>query len=406
MRNILFFAALTLLCACGGRTSSTTDISADSLYNLNDSVLSDTAGVSDTISIKYAKGLTVSYKTDGIHVTIKNPVAEGRHARVDSFVVKQPSRRFICTTALQLGNFETLRLEDCIVGMNSLRNIFSPRMKARLASGQTAKIGKEGNFDIETVIALEPDYIFVSASKHGGYDALLDCGIPLIQHHGYKETHPLGQAEWIKLIGLLAGETKRANAVFNNIEAKYLKLCDEVKSLSSTSTPSDSKASPKGGGLEGASKGASERTSKKGSPTILSGRQLRDGWYLMGGKSYMAQLFKDAGADYIFADIDESGGTTIDFEAAYARGINADFWQMDGAFDNGDFTLQNLSDEDARYADIKAYKEGKVLFCNLSQTPYRELSPVEPHLVLADLVKAFHPEILPNYVPKYYKLIK
>lgn len=390
MRKIFYLVILTLLCACGGGTTSTTDISADSLYSMSDSILSDTASVSDTIIIKYAKGLTVSYDADGIHITIKNPVADGRHSRVDTFIVKQPSRRFICTTALQLGNFEVLGLEDYIVGMNSLRNIFSPVMKSRLASGKTAKIGKEGNFDIETVIALQPDYIFVSASKHGGYDALLDCGIPLIQHHGYKETHPLGQAEWIKLIGLLTGETKRANAVFNNIEAKYNKLCDEVKSQSSTTMPSDSKASPMG---------------EASRPSVLSGRQLRDGWYLMGGKSYMAQLFSDAGADYIFADIDETGGTTIDFEAAYARGIDADFWQMDGTYD-GDFTLAALSDEDSRYADIKAYKEGRVLFCNLSQTPYRELSPVEPHLVLADFVKVFHPEILPNYVPKYYRIVK
>ena len=68
-------------------------------------------------------------------------------------------------------------------------------------------------------------------------------------------------------------------------------------------------------------------------------------------------------------------------------------------------TLEELEAEDMRYADLKAFKEGKVLFCNFASTPYRELSPVEPHILLADFVKAFHPEVLPHYQPKYYKII-
>ena len=93
----------------------------------------------------------------------------------------------------------------------------------------------------------------MSASKHGGFEALKECGIPLISHHGYKETNPLGQAEWIKLVGLLTGETRRANAVFAEIESRYLALRDEVQ--------------------------ASIANGKQASlPTIISGRQLRDGW--------------------------------------------------------------------------------------------------------------------------------
>lgn len=375
---------IIILSSCTGNGNlSNADITADSLFSISDSILADTLNVSDTITIKYAKGLSISYEADGIHVSISNPDPQAKRSRKEDFVITHPSHRFICTTALQLGNFEALGLEGNIVGMNSLRNIFSPRMKQQLHSGKTAKIGKEGNFDIETVIALQPDYIFVSASKHGGYDALLDCGVPLISHHGYKETHPLGQAEWIKLIGVLTGEARRANAVFNDIERKYLKLKAEVAVIASNDSTGN----------------------KHSMPTVLSGRQLRDGWYLMGGKSYMAQMFSDAGVSYIFSDVDDTGGTTMDFEAAYARGIDADFWQMDGAFD-GDFTLADLKAEDERYADIAAFKKKKVLFCNLSQTPYRELSPVEPHRVLADFVKAFHPEVLPHYTPKYYKIIK
>lgn len=377
---VLFLAgstAFALLLACSPTGRQQQEKSADQLFAEADSALQHAAEYSDSIEIRYARGLQVSYHADGVHVSITNPDPSVHHTPTEEFVITQPASRFICTTALQLGNFEVLELEDKIVGMNSLRNLFSRQMQQQLANGQTVRIGKEGNFDLETVIATRPDFIFVSASKHGGFEALRECGIPLISHHGYKETSPLGQAEWIKLIGLLTGETRRANAVFADIERKYLTLRSEVAAMDSTQRR----------------------------PTVISGRQIRDGWYVAGGRSYLAQLFSDAGADYIMHDNRDSGGTTLDFEAVYARGLHADFWQTDGTFD-GDFTLQTLADEDPRYATMDAYKAGRVLFCNFAQTPYRELAGVQPHFLLADFVKAFHPSLLPNYTPHYYRLLQ
>lgn len=371
---LLLFTAI-LLQGCGNQKDKEATHSADEIFAQQNSALEHSDEFSDTIEIKYAKGLKVEYQQDGIHVTISNPDPNAKMSRAEEIVITQPCKRFICTTALQMGNFEVLGLEDRIVGMNSLKNLFSPRMKEQLEQGQTLKIGKEGNFDQETVIALRPDYIFVSASKHGGFEALKECGIPLISHHGYKETTPLGQAEWIKLVGLLTGETRRANAVFDDIEEKYLKLKADVSQLEESHRP-----------------------------TVVSGRQIRDGWYYVGGQSYMAQIFRDAGADYIMKGNGESGGVTEDFETVYAQGVKADFWQTDGAH-SGEFTLTDLAAEDERYTTMKAYQDQRVIFCNLSETPYRELGAVQPQYILADFVKAFHPELLPNYTPRYYKLI-
>lgn len=379
MKKSLFLVAMTaLLTACGTAQDSERVLLADHIYHEQDSVLEHAGQYSDSIVIKYAKGLKVDYQSDGIHVTISNPDPSAKAGIPETFVIRKSSSRFICTTALQLGNFEVLGLEDCIVGINSLRHIFSARMVEQLENGSTVTIGKEGNFDPEAVIAANPDYILVSASKFGGFEALKECGIPLISHHGYKESNPLGQAEWVKLIGLLTGETRRANAVFSDIENKYLTLKQEV---------------------------AKHHSRINHWPTVISGRQIRDGWYFVGGRSYMAQIFRDAGADYIMKDNLESGGVTHDFESVYAKGLHADYWQTDGSF-AGDFTMKTLAAEDARYATMEAYKKGRVVFCNLSQTPYRELGGVQPHYILADFVKAFHPELLPNYEARYYKIIK
>lgn len=379
---ILVAMVLSVSLSCTRQRAGRTFPSADALFATHDSVLSHIGEYGDTIAIHYARGLRVSYEDDGIHVYISNPDPSATLIAPQELVIpslqQQAKARFICTTALQLGNFEVMGLENRVVGINTLRNLFSPVMKKQLAEGHTVSIGKEGNFDVERILTLRPDYIFVSASKHGGFEAIRNSGIPFITHHGYKETNPLGQAEWIKLVGLLTGEPRRANAVFADIERKYLALKAEVAAI-----------------------GDSLSTF----PTVASGRQVRDGWYVVGGRSYMSQLFHDAGARYVMSDNDDSGGRTLDFEAAYARAARADFWQIDGSYD-GDYTLRTLADEDDRYTTLKAFRSGNVLFCNLSRTPYRELAGVQPHFLLADFVKAFHPELLPHYEPRYYKIIE
>ncbi len=335
----------------------------------------DAALVNDTVEIRYAKGLRIEYGSDGIHVFVSDPDPNSRSTEEQEIVVTEPASRFVCTTALQLGNFEALGLEHLVVGINSLHNLFSSAVKEQLERGETVQIGREGVFDVEKVIALHPDYILVSASKNGGYDALRDCGITLVPHHGYKETHPLGQAEWIKLIGLLTGEIGKANAIFADIEAEYNALCSLVSQC----------GEPR--------------------PTVASGRQLRDGWYAVGGRSYMSQIFRDAGAMYVMADNRSSGGVTMDFEAGFAISHDADFWQTDGSFAK-EFTLEDLQSEDARYGTMLAFKKKQVLFCNFAETPYRELAGVEPQAVLADFVKAFHPTLMKSYEPKYYMFLK
>ena len=384
MKNCFLLGAVVLVMASCRPAPQSPNPTADQLFAEQDSALAKAEQYSDTICIKYARGLRVSYEHDGIHVRISNPDPMVSNQQVEEFVITKPASRFICTTALQLGAFEVLGLEDRVVGINSLRNLFSPVVQQQIADGRTVQIGREGTFDLETVIASQPDYIFVSASKHGGFEALRECGIPLIPHHGYKETDPLGQAEWVKLVGLLTGETRRANAVFADVERKYLTLKAEVQNEV---------------------KGEASNGEHAKLPTVVSGRQMRDGWYVVGGRSYMAQLFADAGADYIMADNTSSGGTSMDFEAVYARAVDADFWQTDGSNEE-EFSLQRLADEDPRYATLRAFKQKHVLYCNLAHTPYRELSGLQPHLLLADFVKAFHPDLLPHYQPRYYTMLK
>jgi len=343
----------------------------------------------DSMNIKYAKGFKVISSANYKLVDITDPSGESdmhyKYALVnrgnnkegipaDYQIIEIPVRSVICMTTLQLSNFIKLNALNKVVGITSTRFLFNEQMNRQLKEGKTRKIGIEGEFDNEVILALNPDIILVSPFKKGGYDAIRNLNIPLISFLGYKESSPLGQAEWIKFIAMLLGIEEQANKQFDDIENKYNKL----KALSAS---------------------VSER------PTVLSGELHSGNWYVVGGNSYLAQLFRDAGADYFMKNDNESGGFYVDFETVYSQGANTDYWRMVNSHD-GTFTYDALKQSDARYADFKAFKDKKLIYCNLREKPFYENTPVEPEVVLADLIKIFHPSLLPKYVSVYYELLK
>ena len=108
-------------------------------------------------------------------------------------------------------------------------------------------------------------------------------GITLVPHLGYQELDPLGQAEWIKFVGMFIGKEKEANELFAGIESRYQNLKSQTSNLK-----------------------PEER------PTVLSGEMHYGNWHAVGGKNYLAQIFRDAGAEYVIND-EETGGEDLEF---------------------------------------------------------------------------------------------
>ena len=386
MKHLIWLVCLLIPVLFGCKAKKNSDAA--------DASNADSALVADSnvcIVPKYAKGFQVTYTDKGYCLLdIKDPQKEEggdsyhfalkpRGVNIDETpagytVIETPVRSTICMTSLQLSNFIKLDELDAVVGITSTRHLFNADMQKRLDDGKTHKIGIEGNFDNEIIMGINPDVILISPFKRGGYDALTEVGIPLIPHLGYKEMTPLGQAEWIKFIGLLIGKEEKANRIFAEIENRYLeliKLTSEVKKR----------------------------------PVVFSGELRGGNWYAVGGKSFLAQLFKDAGADYFLKDDVRSGGVSLDFETVYSQAAYADYWRIVNSY-KGEFTYDVLQAEDVRYADFQAFKKKQVVYCNMSQKPFYESMPVEPEVVLADLIAVFHPQLLPNHTPRYYELLK
>lgn len=382
--NKLSFAltimVISLLASCNGKKSN------DSIGDIDR--MKPSADSPAIISPNHAKGFKVKYHDGAVLLDINDPEnkeAEQFHFALvsnDSDVkipegytrIKIPVESAICMTSLQLSNFIKLGITDKVVGITSTRHLHNETMKKQLQDGKTQKIGIEGNFDNEVIMAINPDVIFISPFKRGGYDAIRNVDIPMIPHLGYKELTPLGQAEWIKVVGLLTGSAKEANEIFAGIEARY----NELKALVDT-------------------------VEKR--PVVFSGEMRGGNWYAVGGKSFLAQQLRDAGADYFLQDNEESGGVTLDYETVYSNAADADYWRIVNS-NEGKFDYNALKALDKRYTDFKAWKDHGVIYCNMREVPFYESMPVEPEKVLADFIYVFHPQALPNHQPSYYHLLK
>lgn len=351
-------------------------------------VMGGTADSAAMIAPQYAKGFNVKYADNITLLEINDP--ENKEAEQFHFALVNksfkgeipngytrlniPIKSAICMTSLQLSNFLKLDIPELVVGITSTRHLHNQKMNQQLKEGKTHKIGIEGNFDNEVIIAINPDVIFISPFKRGGYDAIRNVEIPMIPHLGYKELTPLGQAEWIKVIGLLTGNASLANSTFEAIESRY----NNLKSIVDT---------------------------VKRRPTVFSGEMRGGNWYAVGGRSFLAQLFRDAGGDYFLKENEESGGVTLDYETVYTNAAHADYWRIVNSFE-GEYSYNVLKEQDERYTDFDAWKKHGVIYCNMKEVPFYERMPVEPEVVLADFIHVFHPDVLPNHKPQYYHLLK
>lgn len=367
--SIILFSTLI---SCNGRVKS------------KKSVEGSVDRVTESVTLKHATEFKIDRSEDETILSIHR---KGNSDIYDSFklvsgdsevddlltTIKVPCRKIVCLSSTQLTYFFSLDNIDNIVAVNSSRYLRHEGMKAKLESGEVKSIGKEGNFNLEMVAALDPDVIFVSPFKSGGFDVLRNMGIPLVPMAAYNEGTPLGRAEWIKMIALFTGQEALADSLFDGVETRYTDLKELTKDIEDR-------------------------------PTVLSGKLRSGSWYLPGGKSFYAHYFRDAGAEYIIDD-DKTGAYPVDFETIYSKASECDYWCITHPETTG-FTLDDLEQQDERYSDFSAFSNKRVMLCNIRETPYYEQVGMKPDVLLADYIYNFHRELLPDYKPYFYQRLE
>ncbi len=387
IKNIIFGALVVLLVvACqGGKTAN--------------------GEGGDTLQMKYAELLTIVKHNDGAYTEaiIENPwkkgttlhkyilvpkgnegdetvarlkddIRENATLQMGSHcdIVRTPLESNVVFTAPHCQLMYELGCKNAITGVCDKDYINIPDIKERVklsdgkaSTSDTDKViidcGSSMQPDIERIIALKPEGLFISPFENsGGYGKLDKLHIPIIETADYMETSPLGRAEWMKFYGLLFKSEERSDSLFSSIEKEYLALKAEAAKL------------PQG-------------------LSILTERKMGSVWYVPGGKSTMGILLKDANAKYIFADDTHSGSLAYGPERILSKGTQIDVWAFK-YFGGKALSKSDLLAEYEGYKVLKAFNSNSIYQVDTSTQPYFELTSFHPEILLREFIILAHPK--------------
>ena len=337
-------------------------------------------------SIRYARGFAVRHFPGYTTVDVRDPWDSTRllqrYLLVDrerplpkgmpkGTVVKVPVRNVVVYTSVHAAILDQLGKSDRVIGVCEPRYMDIPAIQAGLRAGTIADLGEATAPNVEKMIEIGAELVIASPFQNGGYGPVEKIGVPIVEGADYMEALPLGRTEWIRFYGLLLGAEERADSLFRETERSYLAL----RKLAA---------------------GVERR------PTLLVEKRFGSSWYMPAGDSYMAHLYRDAGADYLFSDLPGSGSTPLSFETVFDKAIHADYWLLKYN-QSTDMTYRELRTEYAPYGNFDAFKRRHVYGCNTGVVPYYEEFPLHPDYLLRDLIRVFHPELLPDTSLRYFK---
>lgn len=340
------------------------------------------------VPVLYAKGFVIDAYTNYYLVTVRDPLDTASiiaqyhlSKQVDEKTpsIHIPVSRMVSLSTTHVGFLKTLNSLPALVGFSGTQYICDSIARSMVASGKIAEVGNDGGLDHERLLSLHPDIVMTYQSGNAAYDQiakLTSLQLTPIINNEFRELSPLGQAEWIKFIAVFFDKLPEAQALFTQIESDYLQLKNRAQQVTDR-------------------------------PTVFTGLAFKGEWTIPGGKSFAAQYFADAGADYLWSDNAQTGNFVISLSGVLERALKADYWLHPGAA----ASLQEITEADNRYTHFAALKSGMVFNNNARQlqsggNDYWEYGIVYPNVVLSDLIQIFHPELSQQHASYFYTQLK
>jgi len=343
----------------------------------------------------YARGFTIGYEKGYRQLTVRNPWEKARNVEIKYFlvdkssvipedlkgenIIRTPVERIICLSTSHVAFMDVLGELDKVTAVSGGEYITHPEIRKGLAEGRIADVGYGTNLNYEEIIRQQPDVVMVygvDSEITGFLNKFSDLGIPAILNAEFLESSPLGKAEWIRFAGALFQKEQLADSLFNGIAERYMNL----KTVA--------------GG-------------KQNKPAVMMGLPYRDSWWVPGGDSYMARLIADAGGQYLGSNNSSRESFVISFEEALSWASRADIWLNVGMVSRKDEILAL----DSRFNRFGVFNTGRIYNNNKRSTgsggnDFWESGTIAPDRVLEDLIRIFHPGLLPSGTMGYYQEVR
>lgn len=338
---------------------------------------------------KYAQGFAIYKNGESMLLKVTNPWQYAANVELNYLLktdakpevlneIKIPVGKVVCMSTTHVAFISALEKIPSIAGVSGLRHVSDPAVVQLSRENKILEMGYDTNLSYELLCSLAPDVVFaygVAGEFATVEKKLNELGIKVVYIGEYLENTPLGKAEWVVAMAAFLGEMEKAEKIFEKIENSYNGVREKVKN-----------------------------TDKK--PLVMMNIPYKDVWYLPGTLNYMVKFIEDAGGKYIYPENGKRESDPLSIEKAFVLAQTADYWLMGNSPKN----LDDLKAIDPRMAEIPAFREQKVYNSNLRTNDFGddfwESGIVKPDVVLKDLIKILHPEILPDHELYYYRHLK
>ncbi len=332
--------------------------------------------------VKYSKYFKIKRLPAGYALTINTPYTnDTKHYLLSknngtNGAIQIPCNKMVLLSSMYCSMVAALGQSDKVIAIDNIKYQTENQIINRFNSGKIKQINVNQHLDLESLILLKPDIIIDYSNfyqKENTPSIISKAHIKSILFHDYLEASPLARAEWIKVMGILCNNYELADSLFQHIESNY----QYYQSV------------------------ASKVKEKK---SVFCETEYNGTWYTPGGKSYIAELIKDAGGNYIFSSDTNKGSIPYPFETIFNKAKTADAWINVGQVNS----KQALLDQNPKYNWFKAfnsdaiYNNNKLVNKNGGNAIWNR-GTIEPHLVLKDLIKLLYPDLLPSDTLKYYQ---
>ncbi|MDE6623203.1 MAG: ABC transporter substrate-binding protein [Alistipes sp.] len=287
-------------------------------------------------------------------------------------VLRGPAARIVCMSSTHIALLDALGATPAIVGVSGIDFVSNAYVAAhRDAIGD---VGYDSNVNYELLVALAPDLVLLYGVNGASTlePKLRELGIPFLYIGEYLEETPLGKAEWLVAVAETVGLRDEGEQRFHDIAARYEALAARVREHLDAEAP-DIVCRPR----------------------VWLNTPYQETWFIPAARSYQVRLIRDAGGDTFTAPGDGNSSQPVDLETAYLWASDADCWLHVG----GCRSLAELTGRLPLFADIPAVTSGAVYDNDLRTNArggndYWESSVVHPDLVLRDLIRILHPELV------------
>jgi iron complex transport system substrate-binding protein len=295
---------------------------------------------------KYATGFQITPTEEGLQVEVFQPYTK--------MLIREPLQRIGTMSAVQIGFLDALNANDKVVAVCNPELVYTPLTGTEINIGDAIQPNAEHILQANLDLLLAVHY---GQAKNVEVERLEKLGVPVLYINEWQENHPLARTEWIRVVGALIGQLHKADSIFLSIENQYLQLAQKAQE--------DSALAP---------------------PSIMTGGNFRGTWYVPGGESYLAQIFKDANADYPLYNNTQSTSIPLTIEEVLHSFHEADVWIGASAY-----SLDELASMDEKHTWFAAYKNKRVYNWYKQQTQsgannFWERGVVYPNEILADLM--------------------